>query len=224
MFFLWDPTLAFSLVWGYPVLARCCVHFWWLLSVQNLSWSHGGQLLSHISVLVSPWATIISLQFFRIVVCECCPLRGTPFIGVACTPFHALPPTWSDLLETSTWSWTETPGDENLASQAHSVSTGLQQYLSMKRCSISTTKWKNEWDIRVALQNTLPYILLLGKETFSAPFELVPLNHTAYGEKGKKEKQSTQGMLSFLGPLGVRHDLHLNTPMLYCHLFLLCSD
>ena len=40
------------------------------------------------------------------------------------------------------------------------------------------------------------------KEHFSATFELVPLNHTPFGEKGKREKQSTQGMLSFLGPLG----------------------
>ena len=199
MFFLWDPAVAFSLAWGSPVLVRCCVCFWWPLSVQNWSWHHGGQVY-----LVSPWAATVSLQCFRIVVCGCYPLRGTPFIGVAGTPLHALPPSWSDLLETSTWTWTEAPRDENLASQVHSVRTALQQYLSMKRCSISATKWKDEWDIRVALQDTLPYILLFRwkKEHFSATFELVPLNHTPFGEKGKKEKQSTQGMLSFLGPRG----------------------
>lgn len=92
------------------------------------------------------------------------PSERHPLYWGSLHPLHALPPTWSDLLETSTWTWTEAPGDENLASQAHSVSTGLQQYLSMKRCSISTTEWKNEWDIRVALQDTLPYILLLGKK------------------------------------------------------------
>ena len=133
------------------------------------------------------------------------PSERHPFIGVAGTPLHALPPSGSDLLETRTWTWTEAPQDENLASQVHSVCRALQQYLSMKRCSICTTEWKNEWDIRVALQDTFPYILLFRqkkKEHFSATFELVPLNHTPFGEKGKKEKQSTQGMLSFLGPLG----------------------
>lgn len=219
MFFLWDPAVAFSLAWGSPVLVRCCVCFWWPLSVQNWSWRHGGQVY-----LVSPWA--VPLQCFRIVVCGCYPLRGTPFIGVAGTPLHALPPSWSDLLETSTWTWTEAPRDENLASQVHSVRTALQQYLSMKRCSISATKWKDEWDIRVALQDTLPYILLFRwkKEHFSATFELVPLNHTPFGEKGKKKSNPHRECFPFWAPVVGRHDLHLNTPILYCHLFLLHSD
>lgn len=108
-------------------------------------------------------------------------------------------------------SWREEPEPEEKLQEMRTrpvrftpVSTALQQCLAHERCSVSSTDWMNEWLLELLSRAHFLISCYLGekKKRVFDTFELAPLNHTPCGVKVKKEKQSTQGMLSFLGTLG----------------------